>query len=178
MKMKIRAFVRCSRKSWRSGACEVRWIPFSKPFGRRENGCEKAPPRSNCSVDFRDTGPGSRRCRQGALKGKTVGIGNFGGTDEVTGRMMLKSFGLDTDKDLKFIALGPDRARLAALKEGLVDVAGVVPPRGAPGEKIGFKVVLKAYWGFVFFFIGIGANPTTHQKKTEKVKKKGKTKTR
>jgi NitT/TauT family transport system substrate-binding protein len=50
------------------------------------------------------------------LKGKTVGIGNFGGTDEVAGRMMLKSFGLDTEKDLKFIALGPDRARLAALK--------------------------------------------------------------
>ena len=42
------------------------------------------------------------------LKGKTVGIGNFGGTDEVAGRMMLKSFGLDTEKDLKFIALGPD----------------------------------------------------------------------
>ena len=28
------------------------------------------------------------------LKGKIVGIGNFGGTDEVAGRMMLKSFGL------------------------------------------------------------------------------------
>src|SRR6266513_4122291 len=46
------------------------------------------------------------------LKGKIVGIGNFGGTDEVAGRMMLKSFGLDTERDLKFIALGPDRARL------------------------------------------------------------------
>ena len=41
------------------------------------------------------------------LKGKTVGIGNFGGTDEVAGRMMLKSFGLDTEKDLKFIASKP-----------------------------------------------------------------------
>src|ERR671911_398459 len=61
------------------------------------------------------------------LKGKTVGIGNFGGTDEVAGRMMLKSLGLDTEKHLKFIALGPDRARLAALKEGLVDVAVSAP---------------------------------------------------
>src|SRR5918992_208464 len=40
------------------------------------------------------------------LKGKTVGIGNFGGTDDVAGRMMLKSFWFGTEKKLKFIALG------------------------------------------------------------------------
>src|SRR5262249_61958745 len=87
------------------------------------------------------------------LKGKTVGIGNFGGTDEVAGRMMLKSFGLDTQKDLKFIALGPDRARLAALKEGLVDVAGVAPPRGPLGKQKGVKVLLGGHDGFLFPFL-------------------------
>lgn len=105
------------------------------------------------------------------LKGKTVGIGNFGGTDEVAGRMMLKSFGLDTEKDLKFIALGPDRARLAALKEGLVDVAVIAPPGDALGRQMGFNVLLRAYEVFNFPFIGIGANLKTIKEKPEEVKK-------
>src|SRR5919108_2922516 len=105
------------------------------------------------------------------LKGKTVGIGNFGGTDEVAGRMMLKSFGLDTDKDLKFIALGPDRARLAALKEGLVDVAVIAPPGDALGRQMGFNVLLRAYEVFSFPFIGIGANLKTIKDKPDEVKK-------
>ncbi|HEY2919097.1 MAG TPA: ABC transporter substrate-binding protein [Candidatus Binatia bacterium] len=105
------------------------------------------------------------------LKGKTVGIGNFGGTDEVAGRMMLKSFGLDTEKDLKFIALGPDRARLAALKEGLVDVAVIAPPGDALGRQMGFNVLLRAYEVFSFPFIGIGANLKTIKDKPDEVKK-------
>jgi NitT/TauT family transport system substrate-binding protein len=105
------------------------------------------------------------------LKGKTVGIGNFGGTDEVAGRMMLKSFGLDTEKDLKFIALGPDRARLAALKEGLVDVAVIAPPGDALGRQMGFNVLLRAYEVFTFPFIGVGANLKMIKEKPEEVKK-------
>jgi NitT/TauT family transport system substrate-binding protein len=105
------------------------------------------------------------------LKGKTVGIGNFGGTDEVAGRMMLKSFGLDTEKDLKFIALGPDRARLAALKEGLVDVAVIAPPGDALGRQMGFNILLRAYEVFSFPFIGVGANLKTIKEKPEEVKK-------
>ena len=57
------------------------------------------------------------------LKARTVGIANFGGTDEVISRLLFKSQGIDADRELKFIAVGTDRARLAALKEGLVDVA-------------------------------------------------------
>ena len=105
------------------------------------------------------------------LKGKTVGIGNFGGTDEIAGRMMLKSFGLDTDKDLKFIALGPDRARLAGLKEGLVDVAVIAPPGDALGRQMGFNVLLRAYEVSSFPFIGVGANLKTIKEKPEQVKK-------
>jgi NitT/TauT family transport system substrate-binding protein len=105
------------------------------------------------------------------LKGKVVGIGNFGGTDEVAGRMMLKSFGLDTEKDLKFIALGPDRARLAALKEGLVDVAVIAPPGDALGRQMGFNVLLRAYEVFSFPFIGVGANLKTIKESPEEVKK-------
>jgi NitT/TauT family transport system substrate-binding protein len=89
----------------------------------------------------------------------------------VAGRMMLKSFGLDTEKDLKFIALGPDRARLAALKEGLVDVAVIAPPGDALGRQMGFNVLLRAYEVFTFPFIGVGANLKMIKEKREEVKK-------
>ena len=71
------------------------------------------------------------------LKGKTVGIGNFGGTDEVVARLMFKAHGVDAEKDLKFIAVGSDRARLAAIKENLVDVAVIAPPGIPSGSKWG-----------------------------------------
>src|ERR1043166_9072733 len=40
------------------------------------------------------------------LKGKTLGISSFGATPDVAARMMLKQAGIDTDKDIKILALG------------------------------------------------------------------------
>src|SRR5712691_6360799 len=62
------------------------------------------------------------------LKGKTLGVQAYGATDHVAAMMMLKHFGLDPDKDVKTVALGSVAARLAALKEGMVDVAVIAPP--------------------------------------------------
>jgi NitT/TauT family transport system substrate-binding protein len=105
------------------------------------------------------------------LKGKTVGIGNFGGTDEVVARLIFKSHGLDTEKELKFIAFGADRARLAALKEGLVDVTVIAPPGDALGREMGFNVLARAYESFTFPFIGIGANLKSIKEKPIEVRK-------
>ena len=105
------------------------------------------------------------------LKGKTVGIGNFGGTDEVVARLMFKNLGVDSEKELKLIAVGADRARLAALKEGLVDVVVVAPPGDALGRQMGFTVVARAYEVFSFPFIGIGANVKSIKERPVEVKK-------
>ena len=40
------------------------------------------------------------------LKGKTIGLNSIGGGLESTVRMMLKHYGLDPDKDVKFLATG------------------------------------------------------------------------
>lgn len=92
------------------------------------------------------------------LKGKTVGIANFGGTDEVLSKLILKGQGIDPERELKFIALGTDRARLAALKEGLVDVAIISPPGDTLGRQMGFNVLTRAHEHFNFPFLGIGSN--------------------
>src|SRR3954469_1603402 len=57
------------------------------------------------------------------LKGKTMGVQAYGATDHLAAAMMLKHFGIDPERDIKTVALGAAAARLAALKEGVVDVA-------------------------------------------------------
>jgi ABC-type nitrate/sulfonate/bicarbonate transport system substrate-binding protein len=83
------------------------------------------------------------------LKARTIGIANFGGTDEVLSRLIFRHHGLD-DKEIKFLALGPDRARLAALKEGIIDVAIISPPGDTVGRQMGFNVLTRAYENFTF----------------------------
>ena len=53
------------------------------------------------------------------LKGKAIGLNTYGGTLESTARLMVKHFGLDPDKDVKFLATGTVDSRFAAMKQGL-----------------------------------------------------------
>ena len=50
-----------------------------------------------------------------ALKGKTIGILIAGGVAHFAARAIVKHFGLDPEKDLKYVAVGPPDARFAAL---------------------------------------------------------------
>ncbi|HEY7163787.1 MAG TPA: ABC transporter substrate-binding protein [Candidatus Binatia bacterium] len=104
------------------------------------------------------------------LRGKTIGIGNFGGTDEVVARMLCKHFGLDPERDLKMIALGPDRARLAALKENLVAAAIVAPPVDRSARQMGFTILVRGYDVFSFPFIGVGTTTKRIKEKPLEVK--------
>jgi len=105
------------------------------------------------------------------LKGKTIGIGNFGGTDEVVARMICKHFGIDPDKDVKMIAVGPDRARLAALKENLVAASVIAPPADALGKEMGFSILVRGYEVFSFPFIGVSTTIKRIKERPLEVKK-------
>src|SRR5437773_99823 len=75
------------------------------------------------------------------LKGRTIGVGSYGSTPDIVARMIVKHFGLDPDTEVKVLALGSDGARLAALKEGVVDVIIVAPPVDFEGQKMGFNIL-------------------------------------
>ena len=104
------------------------------------------------------------------LKARTIGIANFGGTDEVLSRLIFRNHGLD-DKEIKFLALGPDRARLAALKEGIIDVAIISPPGDTVGRQMGFNVLTRAYENFTFPFSGVGTNLNALKERPQEVRK-------
>src|SRR5574341_489065 len=105
------------------------------------------------------------------LKGRTLGISSFGATADVAARMMIRHFGIDPEKEMKIVALGADRARFAALQEGVVDVAVISPPADSEGKRLGFNVLARAYELFSFPFIGLGANVKKIKEKPDEVKR-------
>jgi hypothetical protein len=88
------------------------------------------------------------------LKGKTIGLNSIGGGLESTVRMMLKHYGIDPDKDVKFLATGTVDTRFAALKQGLtVATAGSTPVDsrkeiGIRGAGAGLRLVQLSEHGF------------------------------
>ncbi|HEY6198324.1 MAG TPA: ABC transporter substrate-binding protein [Candidatus Binatia bacterium] len=105
------------------------------------------------------------------LRGRTLGVSSFGATADVAARMMFQKSGIDPEKEIKIIALGSDRARFTALKEGIVDVAVISPPADVEGKKMGFNVVARAYEMFSFPFVGLGANNKKIKERPDEVKR-------
>lgn len=105
------------------------------------------------------------------LKGRTLAVGSYGASDDISARMMLKYYGIDPERGMKIVALGPDRARFAALKEGIVDVAVMAPPADAEGKKAGFNILARAYEIFTFPFVGLGTSLRKINERPDEIKK-------
>jgi len=105
------------------------------------------------------------------LKGKTLGVGTMGDTSDVAARMMIRHYGVDPEKEMKILAIGRDFARLAALKEKLIDVAVAAPPTDAQGKKMGFNILARAYEIFRFPFIGLCAADKKIKERRDEVRK-------
>jgi NitT/TauT family transport system substrate-binding protein len=105
------------------------------------------------------------------LKGKVLGVSTFGATADVAARMMIRHSGIDPEREIKIIALGADRARFAALKEGIVDVIVISPPADSEAKKLGFNVLARTYELFTFPFTGIGTTTKKLREKPDEVKR-------
>jgi ABC-type nitrate/sulfonate/bicarbonate transport system substrate-binding protein len=105
------------------------------------------------------------------LRGKTIGLNVFGGNLEIIARNIFKHFGLDPDKEIKFLVGGPLEARLAAMKQGLIVATLGGPPTDFLGKKMGFVVLARAHELFSFPVTGVLSNVKKIKERPDEIKR-------
>ena len=105
------------------------------------------------------------------LKGKAIGLNTSGGALESIGRLIFKHFGLDPDKEIKFLPLGTNERRFSAMKQGLTAATLGSPPLDFLGKKMGFVVLARAHELFSYPTSGVVASVKKIKEKPEEVKR-------
>ena len=106
-----------------------------------------------------------------ALKGKTIAVLIAGGVAHFAARAIVKNFGLDPEKDLKYLAVGPPDARFAALSQGLVDAAVLGPPLDFAAKKQGHNILARADEVLVFPETGLVAATRKIQDRPDEIRR-------
>jgi NitT/TauT family transport system substrate-binding protein len=75
------------------------------------------------------------------LKGRVIGVTSLGGTNQISGRLMLQHFGVDPDRDVKFLAIGEEKFVVEAFKAKRVDAILVAPPFSILMKREGFPAL-------------------------------------
>jgi ABC-type nitrate/sulfonate/bicarbonate transport system substrate-binding protein len=105
------------------------------------------------------------------LKGKAIGINAYGGALEAMGRLIVKHFGIDPDKEVKFLATGPLDSRFGAMKQGLTLATLGSPPIDFLGKKLGFVVLTRAHELFSFPLSGLIVSAKKLKERPDEIKR-------
>ena len=105
------------------------------------------------------------------LKGTTIAVSNFVGPPFFIARMIAKRFGLDSDRDVKFLASGAPEARLAALSQGLAAAAMLPVPWDSRATKMGFISLARAHELFTYPDVGLVASLNKTKERPEEIKR-------
>jgi ABC-type nitrate/sulfonate/bicarbonate transport system substrate-binding protein len=105
------------------------------------------------------------------LKGKPIGVQSFGGALNVQINMILRHFGLDPERDVKFIVTRDVTSRLAAMKQGLTAATAGAPPSDHLGMKMGFVVLAKAHELFNYPNSGLVTTMKKIKERPDEIKK-------
>jgi NitT/TauT family transport system substrate-binding protein len=103
------------------------------------------------------------------LKGKTFGSSPGGGPDLVA-RQIIRHFGMDPDKDIKFTRSTNDIA-LIRMKQGLMDATVLPVPRDYQAIKMGFHVLARAEDLFTYPISGLVAHTRKIKEKPDEIKR-------
>jgi len=85
--------------------------------------------------------------------------------------MIAKQFGLDPDRDLKFLASGTPEARLAALSQGLASAAMLPVPWDSRATKMGFISLARAHELFIYPDVGLVASLNKIKERPQEIKR-------
>lgn len=77
------------------------------------------------------------------LKGGKLAVSSFGSADELAQKISLERLGLDPGKDVTFLQVGGQTARLSALKAGSIDGTVFATPLTGVAKKLGFRELFK-----------------------------------
>lgn len=105
------------------------------------------------------------------LKGNPIGVQSFGGALNVQINMILRHFGLDPERDVKFIVTRDVTSRLAAMKQGLTAATAGAPPSDHLGMKMGFVVLAKAHELFNYPNSGLVTTMKKIKERPDEIKK-------
>jgi NitT/TauT family transport system substrate-binding protein len=105
------------------------------------------------------------------LKGKRIGVSQFGGTSDLSARLALRHYGVEPEKDAVLIQIGSEGTRMAALRAGSVAAIIVPVPAVAVLKREGFNEV--SFVGDVIEFASNGYTTTDQRikERPEEVKK-------
>ena len=90
------------------------------------------------------------------LKGAVMGLASIGGTNHISARLTLRQFGLDPDKDVKFLAIGDEKLMYDTFKFGRVDSVVVAPPFSVQLKREGFPLLAHTADYITIPFSGLG----------------------
>ena len=105
------------------------------------------------------------------LKGGTIAVNTFTGAPIFIARMIAKQFGLDPDRDLKFLASGLPEARLLALSQGSASGAMLPVPWDFRATKMGFINLARAHELFTYPDVGLSVNLNKIKERPDEVKR-------
>jgi len=105
------------------------------------------------------------------LRGKAIGLNTSGGALESMARLIFKHFGLDPDKEIKFLPLGTNERRFSSMKQGLTAGTMGSPPLDFLGKKMGFVVLARAHELFSYPTSGVVASVKKIKEKPDEIKR-------
>jgi ABC-type nitrate/sulfonate/bicarbonate transport system substrate-binding protein len=106
------------------------------------------------------------------LRGKTMGIVTFGGSQHTTAKRMLALGGLNADKELTSIQVGEESVLLQALTTNSIQVAAISPPYAQIAkEKFNMKILETSTDKFASIQNGAAVNVKLLQEKPEFLKR-------
>jgi NitT/TauT family transport system substrate-binding protein len=84
------------------------------------------------------------------LKGKKIGISSLGSAGDLLFGYVLRKYGIDTNREIYWLAVGNTGERLQALLNGAVDAADLTYPADVQAERRGFRTLLDARTEIVY----------------------------
>jgi NitT/TauT family transport system substrate-binding protein len=105
------------------------------------------------------------------LQGRTVGITNFGGTNEQTTRLLFEHYGLQPQRDVQLVPVGDAPVQYELLRQGQVDAIVVSLPFPLLAQRDGYKLLVNAPDIVSMPLAGLGTLQATIDTRRDQVKR-------